>query len=215
MLTINQKQSIFYYGCHYGLLDNIIIILREYNSHLTNNLNINYGFKFACVNNKLTTAIYLFNYANENSIDIDISYQYEYIIRTVIEKDYYNVAKWLLSNFKNINVSVLEENCLFLAFKNNNLDMIKLLLEYKPDINLYCYDNLLFRLSYINKKYKIMCFFFKKNPSLIDYFKTKFNYDYRLIVFIQRKWLSKYMSPYTKIGKNRLEKQYSKLINND
>lgn len=212
MLTINQKQSIFYYGCQYGLLDNIIIILREHNSHITNNLNINYGFSYACVNNKLITAIYLFNYAEKFNIEIDISYQYEYIIRKVIEHDYYNVAEWLLSNFKNINVSVLNDNCLFLAFKNNNLDMIKLLLEYKPDINLYCNDNLLFRLSYINRKYEIMCFFLSKKPSLTTYFKNTFKSDYKSLIFIQRTWLNKYMSPYTKIGKNRLEKQYNELI---
>ena len=214
MVTIYQKQSLFYYGCQYGLLDNIIIILREPNSHITNNLNINLGFRYACVSNKLTTAIYLFNYAEKYNIEIDISYQYEYIIRKVIEQNYYNVAEWILSNFKNINVSVLGDNCLFIAYKNNNLKIIQLLLEYNPELNLYCYDNLLFRLSYINGKYEIMRFLLKKHPSLATFFKNNFKNDYRLIVFIQRTWLETYMSPYTKLGKNRLEKQYNQLISN-
>ena len=58
MVTVYQKQSIFYYGCQYGLLDNIILILNDDNSHIINNLNINLGFRYACVSNKLTTAIY-------------------------------------------------------------------------------------------------------------------------------------------------------------
>ena len=200
MTSIYQKQSIFYYGCQYGLLDNIIIILNDQNSHIINNLDINLGFKYACVNNKLITAMYLFNYAEKYGINLDISYQYEYVIREVIEQDYYNVAEWLLSKFDNINLSVLNNNCIFLAYKNNNLEMIKLLVEYYPNINLLCHDNLLFRLSYVNRKYDIMSFMINKYPDLVSYFKQTFINDYKYIVYIQRIWLEKYMSPYTKIG---------------
>ena len=102
-MTTITRVNFFYHSCQNGFLDNIVLVLNYFengsSSHIENNLDINLGFEHACVNNNINTAVYLYNYAKKHSIELDISYQYEFVIRKVIEMNYIEMADWLFQNF--------------------------------------------------------------------------------------------------------------------
>ena len=67
---------------------------------------------------------------------------YNYLFETACNSDSFDMAKWLLTVFPNINVSNDNETSFIYACKNNNIQMAKWLLEIQPNINILVNTNI-------------------------------------------------------------------------
>jgi hypothetical protein len=129
-LSNDDLKYIFEYSCVIGALNIIEYFVNNCLINLQDDF-MNY-FNKACINENLEIVQYLLK-LNEN---FDINFKDGFIIRTLIERHKYNMAKYLMEKFKGAYyVHISNESILRLVVQYENVEFLKYLLQYSKYFN--------------------------------------------------------------------------------
>ncbi len=117
----------------------------------TTTINTNVFIK-ACLNGRLNVAIWLYSIY---SSQINISEFDELVFRNACEKNYLEMAQWLLSVKPDIDICAVENYAISYACTNGHLKMAKWIVSVKPDIDLRQENDILFGIVCREGKIKV------------------------------------------------------------